>query len=122
MEIYFKKEYSFNMENEIKQNVGKIIKKLREKSNLTQEQLAEKLGMQSKTLSKVETGKTFISSKLLNKLCLIFNVKEKYFFDFSRIENPKEKVEKIKAISYMLQDADEKKIDEIYKIILALTD
>lgn len=37
-------------------NTGKFIAKKRKEKNLTQEQLAEKIGVSNKTISKWETG------------------------------------------------------------------
>ena len=37
--------------------IGKFIAKKRKEQNLTQEQLAERLGVSNKTISKWETGK-----------------------------------------------------------------
>lgn len=42
---------------------GEIIKKLREECKLTQAQLAEKLNVSDKTISKWETGRTFQSAE-----------------------------------------------------------
>lgn len=38
------------------QNFGKILAKMRKEKNMTQEELAEKLNVSSKTISKWETG------------------------------------------------------------------
>ena len=39
--------------------VGKLIRKLRKDKNLTQQELADKLGVSDKTISKWETGLSF---------------------------------------------------------------
>jgi len=56
------------MKDEICQNLGENIKKYRKIRGLTQEKLAEALGMEIKSLSLIETGNCFVSSKTLAKL------------------------------------------------------
>jgi len=51
----------------IKAIFGANIKNYRKKQNLSQEQLAEKLGITTKHLSTIETGATFVSAELLEK-------------------------------------------------------
>lgn len=73
-----------NKEAEI---IGAKIKELRLLKGLTQEQLSEKIGIDNKKLSRIETGKTLPSLKLTGELNKIFN------FDFyNLIENKKQKV------------------------------
>ena len=48
---------------------GKIIAKKRKELNLTQEQLAERLGVSNKTISKWETGKCMPDYAVIKNLC-----------------------------------------------------
>ena len=48
---------------------GKLKKKKRKEKNLTQEQLAEKLGVSNKTISKWETGKCMPDYSVVKSLC-----------------------------------------------------
>lgn len=48
---------------------GKFISKKRKEKNLTQEQLAEKLGVSNKTISKWETGKCMPDYGIVKSLC-----------------------------------------------------
>ena len=48
---------------------GKFILKKRKEKNLTQEQLAEKLGVSNKTISKWETGKCMPDYSVIKNLC-----------------------------------------------------
>ena len=52
----------------IKAVFGANIKYYRKKQRLTQEQLAEKLGITPKHLSTIETGANFVSAELLEKI------------------------------------------------------
>ena len=54
--------------------IGTYIKQLREKNNLTQEQLAEKINISRQAISKWEVGKTLPDYASLEKLCEVFNV------------------------------------------------
>ena len=49
--------------------IGKFIAKKRKEKNLTQEQLAEKLGVSNKTISKWETGKCMPDYGIVKSLC-----------------------------------------------------
>ena len=48
---------------------GKFILRKRKEKNLTQEQLAEKLGVSNKTISKWETGKCMPDYSIVRSLC-----------------------------------------------------
>lgn len=49
--------------------IGKFIAKKRKERNLTQEQLAERLGVSNKTVSKWETGKCMPDYSVIKSLC-----------------------------------------------------
>ena len=51
------------------QATGKFIAQKRKEKNLTQEQLAEKLGVSNKTISKWETGKCMPDYAVVKSLC-----------------------------------------------------
>ena len=53
---------------------GAIIKELREKNKMTQLQLAEKLGVTDKTISKWETGKGYPDITLLGPIADVFRI------------------------------------------------
>ena len=64
----------------IKAIFGTNIKYYRKKQHLTQEQLAEKLGITTKHLSTIETGANFVSADLLEKLTQQFLVSASALF------------------------------------------
>lgn len=49
--------------------IGRFIAKKRKEQSLTQEQLAERLGVSNKTVSKWETGKCMSDYSMINMLC-----------------------------------------------------
>jgi transcriptional regulator with XRE-family HTH domain len=64
----------------IKAIFGKNIKYYRKKLHLSQEKLAEKLGITPKHLSTIETGATFVSVELLERFTQQLNVSASAFF------------------------------------------
>ena len=56
------------------QSVGQFIATKRREQNLTQEQLAEKIGVSNKTVSKWETGKTMPDYSVVELLCEVLNI------------------------------------------------
>lgn len=66
---------------------GKIIKNLREKSGLTQNELAEKLFVSNKTVSKWENGKGFPDVSLIEPIATALNVSVIELLNGEQIEN-----------------------------------
>ena len=54
--------------------IGRFIFKKRKERNLTQEQLAERLGVSNKTISKWETGKCMPDYSIIEPLCQELNI------------------------------------------------
>lgn len=69
----------------IKEKLGKRISELRKQLNISQEELAEKLEISQKSLSKIETGRNFLTSETLDKLVLALGVKANELFDFEHL-------------------------------------
>ena len=67
---------------EIKNLLGKRIKELRRIKNLTQEQLAEKMEIDQRNLSKIECGNNFITAETLSKILIALNVEPQELFSF----------------------------------------
>ena len=67
---------------DIKKSLGKKIKQKRLEQSLTQEQLAEKVGISPKSLSQIELGNNFVSAQNLEQICLALNVLPNKLFDF----------------------------------------
>ena len=56
------------------EKIGKFIAKLRKEKNITQEQLAEKMGVSINAVSKWERGISFPDVSLYKKLCNELNI------------------------------------------------
>lgn len=67
-------------------NTGVFISKKRKEMNLTQEQLAEKLGVSNKTISKWETGKCMPDYSIVKPLCGQLNITVAELMDGSDAE------------------------------------
>lgn len=61
------------MENYQKRYIGKKIKHLRNKYNLSQKRFGHKLGLSAKTISAYENGKISPPYKVLNKIAKVYN-------------------------------------------------
>lgn len=100
----------------MKKLFGKRIKALRQYKGLTQEKLAEILGIGERNLSKIECGVNFVSADTLEKLAIALDVSIKELFDFEHLKDEEiQKVELINAIKKDLVD-----IDLLYKIYSAI--
>lgn len=68
--------------SDIKTLLGKRIKELRKQANLTQEELAEKMDIDQRNLSKIECGNNFVTAETLSKILKTLNIDAKELFDF----------------------------------------
>ena len=93
---------------------GKRIKELRKNKKLTQEQLAEMVGLDPKQICRIETGTCFTTFETLQKICCIFDIE---IFDLFYFEHKKTKDALIKDMNKIFENASDEKIELIYKIV-----
>ena len=62
------------------------LKKLRAEYNLTQTEIAEKLGMSQQRYSKLEKCETAMDSVTLKKICEVYGISADYLLDISKAE------------------------------------
>lgn len=104
----------------IKKIFGDTLKELRTSQNLTQEQLAEDMGIQAQSIGQIEIGRTFVSSEMLSNLSNYFKVDPSIFFTNKvRIISEKD-LEYIEEITRLLPTFNSNKLKEIYDILLAI--
>lgn len=96
---------------------GKRIKELREGKGYTQEKLAELVGLDYQTISRIETGYYFTSYENLEKLSTALGVEIKDLFSIQHLENPEGLMLKI---TELLKTAKPEDIKLFYKIILSI--
>lgn len=101
----------------LKKFFGQRVKELRKSQNLTQEQLAEKIEMDTQNLCKMENGNHFPQTKNLDKIAKALNVDIKELFEYEHF-NSKEKL--INEIIEYVKSARQKDIEFIYKAIKSL--
>jgi transcriptional regulator with XRE-family HTH domain len=70
------------MKTSTKKLLGQRIKELRKARGLSQDRLSEKIGIDSKHLSRIEVGKNYPSLDTLQKLADALHVELKDLFDF----------------------------------------
>lgn len=71
-----------------KKLIGARIKDLRRHAGLTQEQLAEKVDLDSRHLSRLEVGRHYPSLDSLERIAGVLNVPLAEFFQFATDETP----------------------------------
>ena len=87
------------MEN-IKTLLGLRIREIRKQNKLTQEQLAEKIGIEIPSLSNIENGKNYPNSETIEKIATGLNVQIFELFIFEHLKEPdnKKMLEEINSI------------------------
>lgn len=103
--------------NDIKKLTGKRIKELRKAQNLTQEQLAELIGIEKRNLSNIENGHTF-PSKFLHKIAQAFNLNLPELFDFEHLKVDKEYMKEY--IIKHINDISDENITIIYRMLKSM--
>lgn len=101
----------------IKKQLGQKIKRLRQKNGLTQEQLAEKIDIATRTLCGIENGENFLTATTLEKILNAFDITSSELFAFNHIK-PQQDL-KDEMISDIQKLNNREQIETLYKIIKA---
>ncbi|MBQ2984049.1 MAG: helix-turn-helix transcriptional regulator [Candidatus Gastranaerophilales bacterium] len=72
------------MNTKVLEKLGKTLKNIRIEKGLTQEALAEKVGIHPTYVGKLESGKNNVSIKMLFKISRALNTKLYDIFDFDK--------------------------------------
>lgn len=80
---------------------GAVIKKLREKQHFTQAELAEKLSVSDKTVSKWETGKGYPDISLLEPLASVFRVSVTELISGNAVNNANISANMLRSLFYV---------------------
>lgn len=102
----------------IKKQLGTKIKRLRQNRGFTQEQLAEKLDIATRTLCGIENGENFLTAETLEKILRVLNISSFELFAFDHLRPQEELVEEI--IHDLRGIKSREKIENIYKLIKAI--
>ncbi len=122
MEMCNKIAYYFSMidANEIKKIFGKAVYELRTQKNMTQEQLAEYLSLSPHTITRIETGKAFVSGEVISQLCNLFNVSPSVLFTPRPHILYEEHKNYIKEITMLLPSFKTDRLKEIFNFLTIL--
>ena len=98
----------------IKELLGLRIKEIRNKLNMTQAQLAEKVGIDPKHQSCIENGKNFPSADLLNKYSIVFDID---VCELLNIEHNKDREFLQKFLINKIKTSNDEDLKIIFKIV-----
>lgn len=100
----------------IKKHLGKRLQEIRKHKKLTQEQVAEFVGIETSSISNIENGKYYPSAENLDKILKILDVQPSEIFAFES------SICDEKTIEEMLEDIkkDKKLAKLIYKFYLSV--
>ena len=99
--------------------IGKFISKCRKDINLTQAQLAEKLNITDRAVSKWENGRSLPDASIMLDLCNILNISVNELLIGEKIDmNEKENEEKLKELlrGYLAADPVQTELVDITKL------
>lgn len=94
------------------EKIGKFITNCRKGKNLTQEQLAEKLGITSKSVSRWENGKTMPDYSLLKDICAELDINVNELLSGEKIESNDYRVKAEENFINL-----KKKVDRVLKLL-----
>lgn len=100
-----------------KELLGKRIKELRKQRGFTQEYLAEKLKIEPRQLSKLETGKHYPSFETILGLLEMFKITFEELVSYNHLDG---NIDFKKQINTEIENIDNDKAAYIYKIIRCL--
>lgn len=102
------------MDNNIKKLIGERIKEIRTSKKITQQQLAEMIDIDQRSLSAIECGNNFPTKNLL-KIANSLGVELKEIFDYEHISLSED--EKIKEISTNLKKLSAHDLNIVYRLV-----
>lgn len=102
------------MDNGIKKLIGRRIKEIRLSKNITQQQLAEMIDIDQRSMSAIECGKNFPTKNLL-KIANSLGVELKELFDYEHLEI--DDSQKINQISKLLHNLSSHDLNIVYRLV-----
>lgn len=99
-----------------KELLGARIRELRKSRDLSQEQLAELIGVEPRHVSRLEVGSSYPRIDRLEKIAAALNVPLKDFFEFMHLESPDVRA---KGIEELVKGMTEEHQRIVYKIVQA---
>jgi transcriptional regulator with XRE-family HTH domain len=100
-----------------KELLGARIKELRKAGKLSQEELAELIGVEPQHMSRIESGRSYPSLDRLEKVSLALKVPLKDFFEFMHLEDAAERSENIDTLAKELSEEQQR---FVYRMLTSL--
>ncbi len=75
---------------DIKKLIGKRIQEIRKSKGITQERMAELIGIETVSMSNIERGKYFPTAENLNKIITVLNIQPSVLFQLEYLAPHKE--------------------------------
>lgn len=97
--------------------LGARIKEIRKNKGLSQEQLAENVGIDPKHLSRIEVGKNYPSINTLEKIADSLDIEIKELFEFMHHMSSKELIE---SLNKLTKETNEDNLRLIFKLVSAI--
>ena len=105
------------MDELLKKHFGARVKEIRERKGLNQEQLAEVIGLESRHISRIETGKSFTTIENISKIAKALDVDIDALFKFNH-KNDRDII--IKEINNYLKDANDNQVETAFRLMQVL--
>lgn len=103
------------MADTTKAQLGQRIQLLRKQAKLKQEEVAEKIGIDAKSLSRIEGGSRFPSMETLERIAETLKVPIREFFDFPGLPEP------VPAMrQYLKKKADSLEVADLHRVVRAV--
>ena len=102
--------------NDIKVLLGKRIREIRKSQNLTQDALAEMVGVESPSISNIENGKYYPTNENLQKIAEVLKVKPYELYMFEHLKP----VDELKDEMFQALDNNEKLTRLMYKFFISV--
>lgn len=97
-------------------NIGEQIKELRKSANMSAAKLGELIDLSQQQVSSIENGVSNITVDKLEKICNVFNISPKYFWNDLEQDFPKEYQELLYNIRKFTPEQI-KKLNEFLKVL-----
>jgi transcriptional regulator with XRE-family HTH domain len=98
--------------------LGARIREQRKRKKITQEQLAEMLGIDQKHMSRIELGKSYPSLDRLIKIAETLEVPLPSLFEFMHMVEERELLKQINEMVRLLGESDQRRVFKIVKAFL----
>ena len=105
-------------ENDISGMVGRNLRAIRLRQNMTQKQVGNLLGVSFQQIQKYETGQNQVSLAKLVRLCDIYDVPIEEFFCKIKVANPMRDKEILQQLSTLSNTALKQKIMSAIKVLI----